>query len=116
MFGIVAFACDLGLLFLLTEFEVLPYWIAVPVAFLTATSAHYASVLVTAFSDTTRSASEGYLYFIVIMSINALLITVLVTGLVELLGAPLYPARVAVAGLIGVWSFFLNSKYTFKVP
>lgn len=116
IFGTLAFATDLGLLFLLTEYLVVPYWLSVPVAFLIATSTHYAAVRVTAFKDTTRSAGVGYLYFIFIMTGNALLITLLVTGLVELLGAPLYPARIGVAALVGIWSFFLNSKYTFKVP
>ena len=49
------------------------------------------------------------------MCTNALIITLLVTGLVEYGGIDLYPARISVGALFGLVSFFLNSRYNFKV-
>lgn len=112
--GILAYSFDLLLIYVFVTVGV-PYYIAVPVAFLIATSCHYLGVRLTVFSDTSRKLVTAYGLFILIMSANALLITVLVTGLVEYAALNLYVARTLVAGLVGILSFYLNSKYNFKV-
>lgn len=113
-FGILAYSFDILLIYLFVTSGV-PYYVAVPVAFLIATSGHYVGVRLTVFSDTTREIVSAYGFFILIMSANAVLITILVTGLVEYVLLDLYIARTLVATLVGVLSFYLNSKYNFKV-
>jgi putative flippase GtrA len=114
-FGMVAFGFDLALLFILTERAYIPYQVSVPLAFLVATTMHYGAVRAMVFHDTARRIGHGYAYFLIIMTTNAILITALVTGLVELFNAQLYPARIVVGALFGFLSFFLNAKYNFKI-
>jgi putative flippase GtrA len=113
--GLVAFSIDLTLLYTTHTYLFVPYVVAVPSAFVLATSLHYIALRLFVFHDSTRTVSSGYVLFLGIMCTNALVITLLVTGLVELLGAPLYPARIAVGTLFGVISFFLNARYNFKI-
>lgn len=115
IFGILAFGLDLGLLYLLRDVVALEYWVAVPVAFVTATSFHYYLLRTLVFHDTSRPHIEGYALFLAIMCTNALVITLMVTGLVEYTPLSLYPARIAVGTLFGLVSFFLNSRYNFRV-
>ena len=115
IFGTTAFLFDLALLYCFRELLAIPYWVAVPLAFVIATSLHYALVRLFVFSDTTRSVHEGYFFFLLIMCSNALLVTGLVVVLVEYVEVTLYLARVSVAGLVGILSFFLNSRYNFKI-
>lgn len=113
--GTTAFALDLSLIYFFRDIALLPYWVAVPVAFLISTSLHYVVARHLVFSDTTRPLGEGYGYFILIMVVNALLVTGLVALLVEYGHTSVYLARILVAGLVGILSFFLNTKYNFKV-
>lgn len=114
-FGVLAFGIDLALLFLLKEFGGVPYITAVPFSFITATSIHYIMLRSLVFRDTERHAGAGYGYFLLIMCTNAALITALVSAFIELLGVPLYPARIVVGASFGLVSFFLNSRYNFKI-
>lgn len=114
-FGTLAFGLDLGLLYVGTTMALIPYYIAVPVAFLISTSLHYIGVRTFVFHDTSRSVAHGYYLFIVIMCTNALVITLLIAGLIEYAGAPLFAARIGVGAIIGVVSFYMNSRYNFKV-
>lgn len=114
-FGALAFALDIALLYFLRDVALVPYYVAVPTAFFIATSLHYAALRAIVFHDTERLTGEGYAYFLFIMVTNALVVTVFVVGLVEFLSAHLYVARVAVGTVFGFISFFLNSRYNFRV-
>ncbi|MEK7530415.1 MAG: GtrA family protein [Patescibacteria group bacterium] len=113
--GTSAFAIDLGLIYIFYEIAKLPYTMSVPLAFLIATSIHYTAARALVFHDTTRSISSGYLLFIGIMVTNALIITGLAYMLVEYAHVNLYIARIGVAGIIGLVSFYMNARYNFKV-
>ena len=113
--GLVAFSFDLLLLYLLTTYATAPYWVAVPLAFLVATSTHYVFLRILVYHDSVRPLGEGYALFLLIMCSNALVVTGLVVVLVEYLGASVYIARIGVAGLVGIGSFFLNAKFNFKI-
>ncbi|MEN9390580.1 MAG: hypothetical protein RLZZ283_680 [Candidatus Parcubacteria bacterium] len=113
--GTSAFAVDLGLIYIFYEIVGLAYTISVPLAFLIATSIHYGAARALVFHDTTRPLGSGYLFFICIMVTNALIITGLVYLLVEYVEMNLYIARIGVAGIIGLVSFYMNARYNFKV-
>jgi putative flippase GtrA len=113
-FGILAYSFDLLLIYTFVTVGV-PYFVAVPVAFLIATSGHYVGIRLTVFSDTERGAVSAYAFFILIMGANAVLVTILVAGLVEYAALNLYIARTLVAGLVGLLSFYLNTRYNFKI-
>ena len=114
--GTSAFAIDLGLIYIFYEVIGLAYTLSVPLAFLMATSLHYGAARALVFHDTTRPIGSGYFLFIGIMVTNALIITGLVYALVEYGGMDLYIARIGVAGIIGLVSFYVNARYNFKVP
>lgn len=115
VFGISAFAFDLLLLYGAATFLAIPYYIAVPGAFIIATSTHYVLLRLFVYHDSTRALGKGYALFLAIMCTNAALITLLVSGLVEYVQVGLYPARIGVGTLFGFLSFFLNSRYNFKL-
>jgi len=114
-FGVLAFGVDLTLLYLLNTVAEISYISAVPFSFVTATSLHYAMLRSLVFRDSERHAGAGYGYFLIIMCANATLITFLVSGLIEFFGVPLYPARIVIGASFGLVSFFLNSRYNFKI-
>ncbi len=114
IFGTLAFGVDLALIYLFYEILGLVYVLAVPLAFVIATSGHYALVRRFVFAHTERPVGHGYILFMAIMISNALLVTLLVASLVELANLNLYVARVGVAGFIGLISFFLNARYNFR--
>jgi putative flippase GtrA len=114
-FGVLAFGFDLLLLFTLNNFLGLLYYLAVPIAFVIATSTHYALLRTFVYHDSTRALGEGYALFLAIMISNVLAITLLVALLVEYTAITLYPARMIIGTLFGLLSFFLNSRYNFKI-
>lgn len=115
LLGAVAFSFDLVLLYIFNSLYVVPYYLAVPVAFVIATSTHYVMLRTLVYRDSVRGVSEGYGLFLLIMCANALAITLLVAGLVEYTALTLYPARIIIGTLFGLLSFFLNSRYNFKI-
>lgn len=115
LLGTCALGFDLLLLYTFMTWGRIPYSASVPLAFIISTSIHYVFLRLWIFSDTNRQTGIGYAYFILIMLTNALLITALVVGLVEYGNAPLYPTRIAVGACFGFVSFFVNSRYNFRV-
>jgi len=116
LIGSTAFFIDLLLLTLLTEFFKVNYIIAVPSAFLFATSLHYLVSRFWVFPETTRRAGTGWVLFIVVISSSLLLVSGGVWLLVEMVSVPVLIARIFVAPLVGFWSFFINSLVTFRTP
>jgi putative flippase GtrA len=115
VFGVGAFAFDLVLLYVAATFFAVPYYIAVPTAFVIATSTHYTLLRLFVYHESTRAIGKGYALFLAIMCTNAAVITLLVSGLVEYAQVGLYPARIGVGTVFGFLSFFLNSRYNFKL-
>lgn len=113
--GSIAFGIDLALLAAFDFLLELPYQAAVPAAYLIATSIHYVLVHRGAFKDSTRPAHEAYPFFLLIMCGSAITVTGLVYTLVEYGGLSLYVARIAVSGIVGLLSFYLNTKYNFRI-
>lgn len=115
LLGILAFSFDLVLLYVGNTSLAFPYYVSVPVAFVIATSTHYALLRTYVYLDSVRPVGDGYAFFLLIMCTNAAVMTLFVTGLVEFAQIDLYPARIGVGTLFGLVSFFLNSRYNFKI-
>lgn len=113
--GVLAFSFDLGLLYIGNTVIGLHYALAVPTAFLIATSLHYLALRYFVFADTERGHGAGYVYFLSIMILNAVVITIIIAGLIEYFMINLYVARIGVGACFGLLSFFLNSRYNFKI-
>lgn len=113
--GSTAFVIDITILYVLTTYAQLPYYSAVPLAFLAATSLHYIASRRIVFYDSTRPLVTSYILFLTIVAASGLAITVLVAVCVEYLHLSLYVARVIVAGIAGTFNFLANTFLNFKV-
>ena len=114
LMGALAFIVSLGLLYVFYDVLSLPYYVAIALSFGLGAALHYFGARWFIFTDTERSVPMGLAYFIVINLIDAAIITVGTTLLVEYLWFDVYWARVAVGLLAGVTNFFLNARYNFR--
>lgn len=113
--GGTAFAIDLTLLFVLVSFLEINYLISVGAAFLFATSVNYTINKVWGFRDTKVSVKKSYSYFMILAVFGALLTITLVGFLVEKFEIYYLLARIFVAGILGIFNFAMNYKFTFKI-
>lgn len=109
------FAFDLVLLFALTEYAHIPYYVATPGAFLIAVSINYLVSRRVVFRGTKRALGHGYLYFIGFALLGAAGTTLGVAGLVTAFGLHYLYARVLVACVVGIGNYLANLFLNFKV-
>lgn len=109
------FGFDLILLYVVTTYLSVPYYLATPGAFLVAVSINYLVSRHHVFRGTERSLHTGYAYFITFALIGAGITTLGVTVLVTYLGLYFLYARVLVALLVGTLNYFSNLFFNFKV-
>lgn len=112
--GISSFLLDLAILYALITVALLPYWVAVPLAFLTAVTVHYCLCRVWVFRGSPRSVGGGYVYFILILFGSLALIVLIVVGLVEFAHLNVYVARIIASLIAGLGSFYLNGRFNFR--
>ncbi len=113
--GVTTLAFDLLLLAFVIEVFHIPYYTAVPLCFAIAVSINYLISRFHVFHGTERSLHAGYFYFILSAGTGALLTTSGVALLVELLSFHYLPARLLVAGFVGMANYLLNLHFNFKV-
>lgn len=109
------FAFDLLLLFVVTEYAGVPYYLATPGAFLVAVSINYLISRRFVFRGTKRTHTVGYPYFITVALVGAGVTTLGVTLLVTYLGLYFIVARVLTALVVGMGNYLFNLIYNFKV-
>lgn len=109
------FAFDLLLLYVVTEFLGVPYYIATPGAFLIAVSINYLVSRKFVFKGTTRGHTVGYSAFILVALMGAGVTTLGVTLLVTYAGLYFLVARVLTACVVGMGNYLFNLFYNFKV-
>jgi putative flippase GtrA len=109
------FAFDLLLLYVVTEFLGVPYYIATPGAFLIAVSINYLISRRFVFKGTTRGHTVGYSAFILVALMGAGVTTLGVTLLVTYAGLYFMLARVLTACVVGMGNYLFNLFYNFKV-
>ncbi len=110
-----SFLCDLALLALLVEILSVPYQIAVPIAFLFVTSIQHHITRSWVFPPSLRDYKNEYVRFIGIALITAAIVTLVTTLFAEYGGLNIYAARVIGAGAGGLWSFFANAHFNFRI-
>ena len=109
------FAFDLVLLYVVTEFLGVPYYIATPGAFLVAVSINYLISRSFVFGGTERGHPVGYSVFISAALIGAAVTTFGVALLVTYAGLYFIVARVLIALLVGIGNYLFNLFFNFKV-
>lgn len=113
--GVSTLSFDLLLLFTLTEYAQVPYYIATPSAFLVAVSINYFVSRRFVFHGTTRRMHTGYAYFLVFAFLGASVTTLGVTLLVTYAHLYFLVARILVAGCVGIGTYLGNLFLNFKV-
>ena len=113
--GVGTFALDLSLLYLLTTYVHVAYYLATPIAFLVGVSINYVLSREIVFKRTERSWHVGYAHFIVIALCGMILTTSGVVLLVSYVGLYYLVARVLVAGVVGILNYLANLYWNFKV-
>ncbi len=113
--GVGTFAIDLALLYTLTTYAQVAYYIATPLSFFVGVSINYAISRRVVFRTTMRSWHGGYAHFIAIALAGMFLTTSSVVLLVGRFGLHYLVARVLVAGCVGVCNYLLNLYWNFKV-
>jgi len=113
--GISTLSFDLLLLYVLTTYLSVPYYIGTPIAFLIAVSINYAVSRKFVFRGTERPVHHGYFFFISFALAGALAITLAVTFLVTYFHLYFLLARILVAGIVGIANYLGNLHLNFKV-
>ena len=113
--GVTTFLFDLSLLWILTDFIHLNYLLAAFIAFFVAVSINYFVSRHKVFKSSERGLREGYLYFLLIVSAGVLIMLGLMYVFVSLLHLNILIARTIVAGFVGLFNFFVNDKFNFKM-
>jgi len=113
--GVSTFLFDLVLLFVLTDFFGMNYVIAAGLAFLVAVTLNYFISRRFVFKGTERSVHHGYLFFLGIVGTGLVFITGLMYVLVDVVGLPMLPSRILIAGVVGIWNYLMNLHFNFKV-
>jgi putative flippase GtrA len=113
--GVSTLAFDLLLLAGLTQLLHVPYYFGTPFAFLVAVSINYAISRVFVFRGTERSVPHGYVYFILLAGGGALFITGGVYLLVTYAHLYYLVARIAIAGVVGLFNYLTNLHWNFRV-
>lgn len=109
------FVFDLVLLYVLTEYLLIPYYVATFGAFLIAVSINYFISRRLVFRGTARNLGHGYAYFIGLALMGATVTTAGVGILVSTLGLYYLVARILVACVVGVLNYLANLFLNFKV-
>ncbi len=113
--GTSTFAFDLALLLLFTDVFHINYVISAGSAYLIAITINYLFSRHYVFSGTLRSAHVGYAIFLLIASVGFLIVTGFIYLFVQIFGLNVFMSRVLVAGIVGVWNYFMNLYVNFKV-
>jgi putative flippase GtrA len=113
--GVSTFLFDLLLLYLLIDYAKIFYPVATAMAFGIAVSINYILSRRFVFQGTLRSIHSGYGIFIAIASVGLVAVTGLMMVFVEVLHMNYIPARIIIAGIVGLWNYLMNLYVNFKV-
>jgi putative flippase GtrA len=113
--GVSTLAFDLLLLAALTQLLHVPYYFGTPFAFLVAVSINYAISRTFVFRGSDRPMHHSYAYFILIAAAGALFITGGVYLLVTYAHLYYLVARIAIAGVVGLFNYLTNLYWNFRV-
>lgn len=110
----VAFAFDLALLWALVEFLYMDKVLAAALAFVAATSLHYAFCHSWIFSGTDRALASGYVYFLTNAVIGLIITVALFAALIRWTPINYLVGRTLVSIVGGLAVFLLNAVLNFR--
>lgn len=108
------FLLELAVLYVCTSFVHLPYYVAVPFAFIITTLVHYAICHLWVFNYSGRSIPFEYSYFMSILGSGLFWTLLLVAAFIRFLGISVITARILAGIFTSVWNFYLNARFNFR--
>jgi putative flippase GtrA len=112
--GMTGFALDLFLFSLLLTVIHVHYLIATILGFLVGASLHFILSRRYVFTRSKRTLRTAYAYFLTIALLGLITVSALMYVAVDVLNTPEVAARIAVAGLVGLCSFYLHKRFSFR--
>ena len=109
-----AFVYDLGLLWALVQFLGMGKVVAAALAFIAATTLHYAFGRTWIFRGTERGIAAGYVYFLINAGIGLALTVGLFAAMLRWTSIHYLVARVLVSIVAGLAVFLLNALFNFR--
>lgn len=113
--GISTFLFDLLLLFAFIDGLGMHHAFAAALAFLIAVTLNFLVSRRFVFAGTERTAGRSYASFLLIAGTGMLAVAGLMHVAVDLLALPVLASRVAIAGVVGVFTYLMNLYLNFKV-
>ena len=113
--GLTALGFELLLLGALLKFFSAPYYVSVAISFVVSTVAQYGVCHWWVFGSSRRPLQTEYTYFALILLSGLLLTDGLVVLFVSILGMDVILARLISAVFVGLWDFYLNARFNFRV-
>ena len=113
--GLTSLGFELLLLGVLLKYFSAPYYVSVAIAFVIATVFQYGACHLWVFGSSKRPMRQEYLYFALILLSGLLLTDGLVVLFVNMFGLAVLVARLIVSVFVGLWDFYLNARFNFRV-
>jgi putative flippase GtrA len=113
--GVLAFAFDLFLVFLIIELFSLNYTLAIIIGFLIGTTLNYLFLYFWAYKGTKRNRYVGFAIFFSLALVISLLVAGSVTALVEIFGINLWISRIIVSSFFGFLNFLVSTFWNFRL-
>ena len=108
------FAFDIALLWVLVEPLGMDKILAATLAFLAATTIHYALARVWIFRGTERAVAAGFVYFLINAGVGLVVTIALFAAFIEIAGMHYLIARVVASVFAGLTVFLLNAVLNFR--
>ena len=110
----LAFAFDLGLLWMLVQWAGMGKLLAAAIGFVAANTLHYALGRSWIFRGTDRGVASGYVYFLVNAAVGLAVTMVLYAAVLRFTSIDYLVARVIVSVFAGLTVFVLNAVLNFR--
>jgi len=113
--GLLSFIFDIAVIYLLIKLVHLDYPVAVMLGFIAATFANYFATRSTIYRNTLRPHKTAVTYFFIVAAV-AMVVTVGGTVFLhEVVGVPVYVARVAIGIFFGLTGYLVDCLFVFKL-
>lgn len=112
--GVTGFLIDLALFWVFLHIFELHYLVATSLGFVSGTSVHFLISRFAVFTTVHRSLHAAYVYFLSIGLLGLMTISGLMYLAVDLLHTDAFGARVLIGTIVGLMSFMLHKKITFR--
>lgn len=114
--GGVFFAFDILFFWILINSFHVQYILALVISFLVANSLNYTANKLWSFRDSSVKTYKSYFSYMFAGTFGLLLVTLMTFLFSAYAGLSIIVSRIVAGVLVGIWNYFVNHIYTFKIP